>query len=915
MRIDGWQVDGFGVLKDATEQGLGAGVTVLLGENEAGKSTLLAFIRAVLYGFPRANARDERSYAPLNGGRHGGKLLLRDREDGLWVVGRYVDGKSVEITRPDGTIGEVEDLALLLGHTDRPLFKSVFAFGLEELQQFTTLTTEGVRDRIFSVGITGAGKSAREAIASLEKQQAVLLKQRGGDAELNNLAREIQRVEAEMTEARQLATRYAEFEQAADDRDAVAEELREQADERQRLKSEVEALLTLRPEWEKLEGLRLELDRLPSVADESLASAVGGAVTELAVQRGQEQRLDELRTDRAAASDALEESLSRLGDGWDAARVDALDVSVAARDEVRGLAARVSATESTLATTRQRYEDAQEAAAQARGAHEDVRRELPEAEPLTIEQIDAGEAALTALRSDVDHFQVLRLQAEREAPAAGGGFLAIIVLAAVAAVAAAVCFVLGYAQLGVGLLVAAVLAAAAAFVARAGQRASARDATAGPGVVAEAEGAVRAAARALELPDSPTSQDLAAREAGFRTQRTRRGEWASLLARMDDARRRAEQEEGLLASAREWYEAAEAEAAHVAVDWEERRSARGLAGLSPDAVLAVMDEVETARRARKDRDIAAAALEAIEQAASAWDATASELLQRVGRTADGLSREALRSALVALDADLSRRADVLAAVEGLERTIDIGLSASRDPEAARRELAGGDPGIWQDQAAQLDEDVRDLRAERDAAVREATEARMKMREIAESADIARLQGEQESNRARLLELAREYKVVSAARALVADTLKAYVRDRQPAVLEDGSTAFRAVTNGRYVRVEQDGEGALESIVVIDRNGARKSPDQLSTGTQQQLYLSIRLALASMFAGRSEPLPIVMDDCLVNFDPARAASLAALLAERSRGGQALLFTCHPETAELMQGQTAGPVRIVELPALS
>ncbi|HTX69494.1 MAG TPA: hypothetical protein VMH50_10165 [Thermoleophilia bacterium] len=114
-----------------------------------------------------------------------------------------------------------------------------------------------------------------------------------------------------------------------------------------------------------------------------------------------------------------------------------------------------------------------------------------------------------------------------------------------------------------------------------------------------------------------------------------------------------------------------------------------------------------------------------------------------------------------------------------------------------------------------------------------------------------------------------------------------------------------------MRVEQDGEGALESIVVIDSSGVRKSPEQLSTGTKQQLYLSIRLALVRMFAARSEPLPIVMDDCLVNFDPVRAGSLAALLTERSADGQALLFTCHPETADLLQRQTAGPVRVIEL----
>ena len=205
MRIDGWQVDGFGVLKDAAVEDLDHGVTVLLGENEAGKSTLLAFIRAMLYGFPRANAKDERSYPPLNGGRHGGKLLLRDRDDRLWVVSRYGDRKDAELTRPDGTVGGLEDLALLLGHTDRSLFRSVFAFGLEELQQFTTLTAEGVRDSIFSAGISGAGKSARETIDKLAAQQAALLKQGRGEAEINNLVKEIQRVDAEMAEARRLA--------------------------------------------------------------------------------------------------------------------------------------------------------------------------------------------------------------------------------------------------------------------------------------------------------------------------------------------------------------------------------------------------------------------------------------------------------------------------------------------------------------------------------------------------------------------------------------------------------------------------------------------------------------------------------------------------------------------------------------
>ena len=78
-------------------------------------------------------------------------------------------------------------------------------------------------------------------------------------------------------------------------------------------------------------------------------------------------------------------------------------------------------------------------------------------------------------------------------------------------------------------------------------------------------------------------------------------------------------------------------------------------------------------------------------------------------------------------------------------------------------------------------------------------------------------------------------------------------------------------------------------------------------------MAIRLALVEEFGKRTEPLPLIMDDCLVNFDPKRAAAVAELLAERSSDGQCLLFTCHPETAELMARQTAGPVSVIDMPA--
>ena len=146
MRIDGWRVDGFGCLKDHATDGLEPGVTVILGENEAGKSTLLAFLRAILFGFPKKSTK-ERQYPPVRGGRHGGEVVLRDGQDAVWTLERYADVKgAVSLRAADGRQGGEDELRRLLGGVDAPLYKSVFAFSLTELQDFCLLYTSDAAD-------------------------------------------------------------------------------------------------------------------------------------------------------------------------------------------------------------------------------------------------------------------------------------------------------------------------------------------------------------------------------------------------------------------------------------------------------------------------------------------------------------------------------------------------------------------------------------------------------------------------------------------------------------------------------------------------------------------------------------------------------------------------------------------------
>src|SRR5262249_2623955 len=114
------------------------GLNVFHGPNETGKSTLMSFVRSILFGFDRRGM--PKRYEPLNGGVHGGWLDVRVEQRPIRLerkAGRHVRG-AVTVYDGDAT-GSDPELEKLLGGTTRTLYHNVFAFGLEELEQFHTL--------------------------------------------------------------------------------------------------------------------------------------------------------------------------------------------------------------------------------------------------------------------------------------------------------------------------------------------------------------------------------------------------------------------------------------------------------------------------------------------------------------------------------------------------------------------------------------------------------------------------------------------------------------------------------------------------------------------------------------------------------------------------------------------------------
>ena len=70
VKITQIQAEGFGVWNDLSIEDLSPDMTVFYGRNEAGKTTLMQFIRGVLYGY--YEHRRTRFLPPLYGGLGGG---------------------------------------------------------------------------------------------------------------------------------------------------------------------------------------------------------------------------------------------------------------------------------------------------------------------------------------------------------------------------------------------------------------------------------------------------------------------------------------------------------------------------------------------------------------------------------------------------------------------------------------------------------------------------------------------------------------------------------------------------------------------------------------------------------------------------------------------------------------------------
>src|SRR3972149_1015074 len=212
MQLREIHIDGFGIFCDRHVTDLSSGLNLLYGPNEFGKSTLLAFIRRILFGFRVSSSANP--YPAVSGGTYGGRIVCQLANGESVTISRKQgrSGGPVEIiTDSGGELSGQEELNRMIGGISEKFYENVYAIGLDELQALRTLEEEEVKNHIYGAGLELGSTSLTEIQNTFLKQAEEVFKLGGSVQRIPTLYKEIRDREKAIAEGRKLLSKYDEL--------------------------------------------------------------------------------------------------------------------------------------------------------------------------------------------------------------------------------------------------------------------------------------------------------------------------------------------------------------------------------------------------------------------------------------------------------------------------------------------------------------------------------------------------------------------------------------------------------------------------------------------------------------------------------------------------------------------------------
>ncbi|SNB63218.1 DNA repair exonuclease SbcCD ATPase subunit [Arboricoccus pini] len=287
------------------------------------------------------------------------------------------------------------------------------------------------------------------------------------------------------------------------------------------------------------------------------------------------------------------------------------------------------------------------------------------------------------------------------------------------------------------------------------------------------------------------------------------------------------------------------------------------------AVEASATHLRTVETALSERRIAAAKAEA------RLEATRHECLaveSRLAAEVAVLDDEALASALVQQRADMNKAAQHL--------------------EIAERRLMAADPDGAEEAAAMARRAVQDLEAEQRRLDRRVDELAYQLRGAGDAA-----LGEAFAERTGRLELARAQAAAMTREAhawrLLAAELETAARNVEERLVLPVTRRLQPYLSRLFAAADIVLDPETLAPLALRREGEEEDFASLSVGTREQIAILVRLALAQLLHDQDGEAPcLILDDALAYADEGRFEIMKALLQKAAHMQQIIILTCRP-----------------------
>jgi uncharacterized protein YhaN len=238
------------------------------------------------------------------------------------------------------------------------------------------------------------------------------------------------------------------------------------------------------------------------------------------------------------------------------------------------------------------------------------------------------------------------------------------------------------------------------------------------------------------------------------------------------------------------------------------------------------------------------------------------------------------------------------------------LCGNDPPDQFRRTALALDLDRLPDQIQALADEIHRLDQERN----ELNQALGREQEILKQMDgsdrAAQAAETAEELKARLALEVDEYARLRLAAMVLQDSIERYRRQSQGPVLDRASSFFKQLTLGSFESLRIDYDDHDQAVLLAVRPGGTDAVGiaGLSLGTADQLYLALRLASLETYLEKNDPVPLIVDDVLIQFDDDRAVAALRALADLSLRTQVIMFTHHEHMRQLALA-CIGPERLV------